>query len=68
MIKSSLEDGGLSPFMTVISLVNGMIGGFILILPIFALETGYISTIIVILVTGFFSYFSCQVTLPHIGQ
>jgi amino acid permease len=59
MIKSNFEDGGLSPFMTVVSLVNGMIGGFILILPVFALETGYISTSIIILVTGFFSYFSC---------
>ncbi len=68
MIKSSFEDGALSPFMTVISLVNGMIGGFILILPVFALETGYISTSIIILVTGFFSYFSCQLSLLHIAQ
>lgn len=68
MIKQNSADGALSSFMTIISLVNGMIGGFILILPVFALETGYISTLIVILITGFFSYFSCQISLPHIGS
>jgi hypothetical protein len=36
MIKAE-EKEGLSPFLTVISLVNGMIGGFILILPVIAL-------------------------------
>lgn len=57
----------LSPQMTVLSLINGMIGGFILILPVFALQTGYITTMIVIIVTGIFSYYSCHLCLLHIG-
>jgi hypothetical protein len=54
--------------MTVLSLVNGMIGGFILILPVFALQTGYMSTVIVIIVTGAFSYYSSHLCIIHIGN
>lgn len=62
------ESNELSPQMTVLSLINGMIGGFILILPVFALQTGYISTMIVIIVTGIFSYYSCHLCILHIGK
>lgn len=53
--------------MTVLSLVNGMIGGFILILPVFALQVGYMGTMLVIVVTGLFSYYSCHICVSHIG-
>jgi amino acid permease len=58
----------LSPRMTVLSMINGMIGGFILILPVLALETGYISTLIVIIITGAFSYYSSYICISHIGK
>jgi hypothetical protein len=46
-------------------LVNGMIGGLILILPVMSLESGWLLTLIVVLVTGFISYYSCNLCLIH---
>ena len=54
--------------MTVIGLVNGMIGGLILLLPVYALDAGYVTTFIVILFTGIFSYYSCYLCVLHMGD
>jgi amino acid permease len=54
--------------MTVLSLINGMIGGFILLIPVLALQTGYISTLIIIFVTGTFSYYSSYLYISHVGN
>ena len=53
---------------TVVALVNGMIGGSILVLPLVALEAGWISSIFIIFVTGFFSYYSCYLSMAHLGD
>ena len=53
---------------TVISLVNGMIGGSILIIPKIALEGGWAMTLLIVVVTAFFSYFTCFVTMIHLGD
>lgn len=60
-------EGVLSPLLTVLSLVNGMIGGLILILPVLTLSAGYLTALGVILVTGFFSYFSSKLCVLHVG-
>lgn len=39
-----------------------------MILPVLALDTGYMSTIIVIIVTGIFSYYSCYLCVSHVGN
>lgn len=54
--------------MTILGMVNGMIGGLILILPVYALEAGYIMTLIVIAVTCIFSYYSCYLCIIHMGK
>ena len=36
------NDETLSPAMAIIGMTNGMIGGMILLLPVFALEAGYV--------------------------
>lgn len=54
--------------MTIVAMVNGMIGGLILLLPVFALNAGYLLTLIVILFTGIFSYYSCYLCLLHLGD
>ena len=54
--------------MAVVSMVNGMIGGLILLLPVYSLEAGYIVTLIVIFVTCLFSYYSCYLCLIHMGK
>jgi amino acid permease len=65
---SEEEGSGLSGPMTVIAMVNGMIGGLILILPVMALESGWLLTLIVLLVTGFISYYSCYLCVLHTGD
>ena len=49
-------------------MVNGMIGGLILILPVLALNAGYILSFIIILLTGVFSYYSCYLCVIHMGD
>jgi hypothetical protein len=49
-------------------MVNGMIGGLILVLPLLALSAGWALTLIVIFVTGFFSLYSCYLCLLHMGD
>lgn len=62
------ESTFLSTKMVVLSMINGMIGGLILLLPILALKTGYALSIIVIIAAGFFSYYSCCLCLLHLGD
>lgn len=52
--------------MTVVALVNGMIGGIILVMPIMALKSGYLMIAPVVLVSGFFSYYSCLLCIKHL--
>lgn len=56
----------LSNGMTIVALVNGMIGGIILVMPILALKVGYLMIAPVVLVSGFFSYFSCLLCVRHL--
>lgn len=60
----------LSSPMVVIGMVNGMIGGLILILPVYALNAGYILSAIVLALTGIFSYYyySCYLCVIHMGD
>ena len=44
-------DQGLGLITTVVALVNGMIGGSILVLPLTSLEGGWVMAIIVIIFT-----------------
>lgn len=52
--------------MTVVGLVNGMIGGIILVLPILAIKTGWLLIAPITIISGFFSYFSCLLCLRHL--
>ena len=54
--------------MVVIGMVNGMIGGVILVLPLLALDAGTVSTFIVVFLSGIFSYYSCQLCVRHLGN
>lgn len=58
----------LSSPLTVIGMINGMIGGFILILPVNALHAGWVFTLLVILIIGAFSYYSCYLCVIHLGD
>jgi len=54
--------------MAIVGMVNGMIGGLILLLPVYALDAGYILTLIIIFITCVFSYYSCYLCLIHMGD
>ena len=52
--------------MTVIGLVNGMIGGIILVMPLLALKTGWFLILPITLFSGFVSYFTCLLCIRHL--
>jgi len=54
--------------LTVVAMVNGMIGGLILVLPLLTIKAGTVLSIIVLLVVGFFSFYSCYLCLRHLGK
>ena len=58
----------LSGPMIVLSLTNGMIGGLILILPVMALDAGYVVTIAICLATGMYSFYSSYLCVRHMGD
>lgn len=62
------SDETLSPLMAVVGMVNGMIGGLILLLPVLAFDAGYVLTFIVIFLTGAFSLYSCYLCVIHMGD
>lgn len=48
-------------------MLNGMIGGVILVLPLLTLSAGSVETGIIILFSGLFSYYSCMLCVKHLG-
>ena len=54
--------------LTIIGLVNGMIGGTCLVLPHIGLETGFGMSIIVCALTGFMSYYTAYLIILHLGR
>lgn len=55
------------PALIVVGMVNGMIGGVILVLPLLALQAGYLLSTLVILVSGLCSWYSCRLCVGHLG-
>lgn len=58
----------MNQYVITIAMINGMIGGLILVLPILAMYGGTVLSFLVILVTGFFSYYSCYLCVLHLGK
>lgn len=58
----------ISNNMTVIAMLNGMIGGAILVLPLLALRSGYLMIAPVTIFSGIISFFSCLLCLRHLGD
>lgn len=49
-------------------MLNGMIGGVILVLPLLVVESGWLGSGLVITLTGIFSYYSCMLCIKHLGN
>jgi amino acid permease len=58
----------MNPLVVVLAMINGMIGGLILVLPILTKQGGTVLSFIVITITGFFSYYSCALCVKHLGS
>lgn len=54
--------------MTIAGLLNGMVGGTILILPIVGISTGYVTAVIVCSLLGFVSYYTGNLVVVHLGN
>lgn len=63
-----LEMFFMTPLLTVIALVNGMIGGVMLVLPVLLVNSGTVISFFIILITGFLSFYSCYLYLQHLGS
>lgn len=58
----------LSSSLTVVGLMNGMIGGVILVLPVSSFQAGYLFTILALIFSGAFSFYSCYLSVKHLGD
>ena len=54
--------------MTILGLVNGMVGSSCLILHIISLTAGWLTTIWVCLLTGYVSYYTAYLIVVHLGK
>jgi hypothetical protein len=54
--------------MAIIGLLNGMIGGTILVVPIIGIRTGYIMTFLVCAILGYISYYTSYLIILHLGK
>jgi amino acid permease len=61
-------ENGISNSMTIAGLLNGMVGGTILVLPIIGMSTGYLTTVLVSSILGFISYYTGNLVVVHLGK
>lgn len=54
--------------MTVIGLLNGMIGGTCLVLPYYGLDSGWLTIILVCIIMGWISYYTAYLIILHLGK
>lgn len=52
--------------MKVLALLNGMIGGIILLLPKIALDSGWLMILPISIVVVFCTYISCMLCIGHL--
>jgi amino acid permease len=58
----------LSTPKVVVGILNGMIGGTILILPLLCLGSGYLTSLTVCALAGFICYYTAHLIVTHIGK
>ena len=55
-------------FIAIVGLINGMVGGSALVLPLLGLEAGYIAIPFISVFFGVVSAYSCLLTVEHLGE
>jgi hypothetical protein len=66
--KENGQTEGMGRPMTVLALLNGMIGGASMVLPQIGLKTGWLLTIGVCVFVGFISYYTSYLIVLHLGK
>lgn len=54
--------------MTILGLLNGMIGGTILVLPLVGLQAGYVNIALICLVMGMIEFYIVYLIVLHLGK
>lgn len=55
-----------STSMTLVALMNAMIGGTILVLPLLYLKSGWLPSLFITIFTGVINYISCKICFDHL--
>ena len=53
---------------TILALLNAQFGGSIMVLPLLALEVGWLPLLLLVLLTVVANWYSCHLILQHLGQ
>ena len=54
--------------LTILSLINGFIGGGVFTIPVLALGAGWLPSLLGLLVFGFCGWWACQTLIAHLGD
>lgn len=65
-IRKSICFMATSNLLTLVALMNAMIGGTILVIPLMFLSAGLIPSIIITVLTGIINYWSCKICYDHL--
>ena len=68
MAEQQKQNSKNSSMSTIFALVNSMIGGTMLTMPILFLKSGIVTGILVLLVSGFVSYKTCRIYVTHLAK
>ena len=67
--RASINQGhNVKAPMTVIGLVNGMVGSSCLVLHVIGITAGYLTTLWVCLLVGYLSYYTAYLIIVHLGK
>lgn len=56
-----------SKLITVLALLNNMVGSAILLIPLQFLKGGIVNSIIIIIISAIFAFYSSKITYDHIN-
>ena len=54
--------------IAIVGIVNGMIGGTILVLPVLTRSGGWALALLTMFITGAASFYSCYISVIHLGD
>ena len=68
IILSIANEMALGFFMTLVGLINAMVGGTMTIIPVLTITSGYLPLILGCLATGIFTCYTILLLVSHLGK